>query len=83
MPPRGTITLGLEEIKAPPANAPLLRFPKSDGDASIRPTPSNGPAKDSSGSWNYFRQVPLDERMSTEWRRKIGNKVAEMMNIPS
>jgi hypothetical protein len=79
---RGASTLGKEEIKPPPSDALLLRFPKSDGDASIRPSPI-GPAKDASGHWNYFRPVPLDEKASTEWRRKIGSKVAEMLNILS
>jgi hypothetical protein len=76
---RGVSTLGKEEIKPPPSNALLLHFPKSDGDASIRPSPI-GPARDASGRWNYFRPVPLDEKASTEWRRKIGSKVAEMMS---
>jgi hypothetical protein len=78
----GVATLGKEETKPPPSNAILLHFTKSDGDASIRPSPI-GPAKDGSGRWNYFRPVPLDEKTSTEWRRRIGSKVAEMMSKPS
>jgi hypothetical protein len=76
---RGSTTLGSEEIKPPPPNARWITFEQSDGDFSIRPEPRN-PERDSSGKWNFFRQVPLDERQSTEWRRKIGNKLAEMLN---
>jgi hypothetical protein len=79
---RGVTTLGKEETRPPPSDALLLHFSKSDGDASIRPSPT-GPTRDATGRWNYFRPVPLDEKTSTEWRRKIGSKVAEMMSIPS
>jgi hypothetical protein len=77
---RGGNTTGSEDLKPPPAEALLLEFPKSDGDSTLRPESRNVPTRDSSGRWNFYREITLDQRLSTEWRRKIGNKVAEMLN---
>lgn len=77
---RGATTLGSEEIRPPPAGVKYLKFEKSDGNDAIRPTPTN---PSGSGPVNYYRQVPLDEKNSTEWRRKIGGKVAAMLGKPS
>ncbi|KIM34322.1 hypothetical protein M408DRAFT_59947 [Serendipita vermifera MAFF 305830] len=76
--PRGTTTIGPEEIQPPPSNSKFLSFENSDGDASIRPSPTQL-SRDATGRINYFRQVSLDEKSSTQWRRKIGSKVAFML----
>ncbi|PVG00733.1 hypothetical protein CPB86DRAFT_782281 [Serendipita vermifera] len=77
---RGGATTGSEDIKLPPSEALLLEFPRSDGDSALRPEPRDIPSRDSTGKINYYREIGRDQRLSTEWRRKIGNKVAEMLN---
>ena len=79
---RGVTTVGSEEIQPPPRNAKFLEFVKSDGNAFIRPTPTQ-PVKDASGQVNFYRLVPLDEKSSTMWRKKIGSKVASMLGYSS
>jgi hypothetical protein len=67
----------------PPEDARFLEFHQSDGDSSRWPQPHPGPSRDPDGKLNYYRPLGLDERGSTDWRKKIGIKVAELMKKPS
>lgn len=80
----GRSSLGaITQHNPPPNNALYIEFHQSDGESSRWPQPCPGPSRDSDGKLNYYRPIGLDEHASTDWRKKIGFKVAELMKKPS
>ncbi|CAE6482273.1 unnamed protein product [Rhizoctonia solani] len=64
-------------------NSQMLEWPRTDGDASNRPTGiSFTKNEDSQGNVNYYRFVRDTEEASVAWRREIGTYVAEAMGLP-
>ncbi|CAE6454437.1 unnamed protein product [Rhizoctonia solani] len=64
-------------------NTQMLEWPRTDGDASRRPTGvSFTKNEDSEGNVNYYRLVRDTEEASVAWRKEIGTYVAEAMGLP-
>ncbi|CAE6513759.1 unnamed protein product [Rhizoctonia solani] len=64
-------------------NSQMLEWPRTDGDASRRPTGVSFTKNvDHGGNVNYYRLVGDTEEASVAWRREIGTYLAEEMNLP-
>jgi hypothetical protein len=57
----------------------MIRFPRSDGDASRRPTNLDR-TPDRSGQVNYHRKVHLNEKPAAGWREKVGTELAKKLD---
>ncbi|KZV68216.1 hypothetical protein PENSPDRAFT_754249 [Peniophora sp. CONT] len=64
-----------------PPGCELLHFPRTDGD-SVHWPPNQEEVEDEDGSVNFYKPIPEQQGMSLKWLHGVGQKVAEMMDMP-